>query len=164
MARVSEHIFKLVVDTSGATTAVGDFRGTWNRELGAMGRPGQFGPEARLDALQGKLDRTSMKLMGFGAAGIGAAGLATKAASDWESSWTSVLKTVDAASDAEGNLTAAGEELQAQLREMARETVPIENAHQVLAELAATAGQLGIETDNITGFVERNGFGIQCLD
>lgn len=152
---VSKHTFQLIIDGDAGIRSARAFRQNWDKELGAMGRPGAgMSPEQRLSAIQGGLDAVSTKFLAVGAAGAAGFGLAVKAATDWESSWTSVTKTVNDATDAHGQLTAAGQELQTQLRAMARDTVPLENAHAVLAELAATAGQLGIQTPYIAGFAE----------
>ena len=81
-------------------------------------------------------------LTAFGAASLGALGLATKAAMDWESAFAGVRKTVDA-SEAEFAALEQG------LRGMARE---LPASHQEIAAVAEAAGQLGIETPNILGF------------
>ena len=81
-------------------------------------------------------------LTGFGAAALGALGLATKAAMDWESAWAGVQKTVDGTAP-------QMEALEAGLRGMARE---LPASHQEIAAVAEAAGQLGIATPNILGF------------
>ena len=81
-------------------------------------------------------------LTGFGAATLGALGLATKAAMDWESAWAGVQKTVDGTAP-------QMEALEAGLRGMARE---LPASHQEIAAVAEAAGQLGIETPNILAF------------
>ncbi|HCS2945802.1 TPA: phage tail tape measure protein, partial [Shigella flexneri] len=81
-------------------------------------------------------------LAGFGAATVGALGLATKAAMDWESSWAGVQKTVDGTAP-------QMEALESGLRGLARE-LPV--THQEIAGVAEAAGQLGIATPNIIDF------------
>ena len=81
-------------------------------------------------------------LTGFGAATLGALGLATKAAMDWESAWAGVQKTVDGTAP-------QMEALEAGLRGMARE---LPSSHAEIAAVAEAAGQLGIETPNILAF------------
>ena len=81
-------------------------------------------------------------LTGFGAATVGALGLATKAAMDWESSWAGVQKTVDGTAPQMAALEQG-------LRSMARE---LPASHQEIAAVAEAAGQLGIETPNVLGF------------
>ena len=81
-------------------------------------------------------------LTGFGAATVGALGLATKAAMDWESAWAGVQKTVDGTAP-------QMEALEAGLRGMARE---LPASHAEIAAVAEAAGQLGIATPNVLGF------------
>lgn len=81
-------------------------------------------------------------LTGFGAATVGALGLATKAAMDWESSWAGVQKTVDGTAPQMAALEQG-------LRSMARE---LPASHAEIAAVAEAAGQLGIETPNVLGF------------
>lgn len=73
-------------------------------------------------------------------AGIGIGAL--KAAADWETAMTMVAKTVDAPAS---QLAKLGKEFQS-----ISEEVPV--SANALANLAALAGQLGIETENIVGF------------
>ena len=87
-------------------------------------------------------DQVGGTLTGFGAASVGALGLATKAAMDWESSWAGVQKTVDGTAPQMA-------ELEAGLRGLARE---LPSSHAEIAAVAEAAGQLGIETPNILGF------------
>lgn len=87
-------------------------------------------------------DRIGTTLIGFGVATVGALGLATKAAIDWESAFAGVRKTVDG-SDAE---IAA---LEGELRQLAR-TLPA--SHQQIAAVAEAAGQLGVAREDITAF------------
>ena len=81
-------------------------------------------------------------LTAFGAASLGALGLATKAAMDWESSWAGVQKTVDGTAP-------QMEALESGLRGLARE---LPASHAEIAAVAEAAGQLGIETPNVLGF------------
>lgn len=87
-------------------------------------------------------DQVGGTLTGFGAASVGALGLATKAAMDWESSWAGVQKTVDGTAPQMA-------ELEAGLRGLARE---LPSSHSEIAAVAEAAGQLGIETPNVLGF------------
>lgn len=86
--------------------------------------------------------RAGTTLMGFGAATVGGLALATKAAIDWESAWTGVLKTVDGSS-------AELDAVEASLRQMAR-TLPA--SHTEIAAVAEAAGQLGVQTGNVAAF------------
>lgn len=81
-------------------------------------------------------------LAGFGIAGAAALALTAKAAMDWESAWTGVLKTVDGTAD---ELTA----LEGALRDMALE-LPASSTE--IAKVAETAGQLGVGIDGIESF------------
>lgn len=83
---------------------------------------------------------TSMLKAGAGLT-IGA-GLVTKAAMDWESQWTGVLKTVDGTPAQLGKVEDG-------LRGLAK-TLP--SSHEEIAAVAEAAGQLGIETGNVVGF------------
>lgn len=80
--------------------------------------------------------------LGLGAGLIAGAGLAAKAAMDWESAWTGVQKTVEG-TDAEMASLEQG------LRDMAK-SLPA--THAEIAAVAEAAGQLGIATPNIESF------------
>ena len=81
-------------------------------------------------------------LTAFGAASVGALGLATKAAMDWESAWAGVQKTVEGSPQQMAALEDG-------LRGLARE---LPATHAEIAGVAEAAGQLGIETPNVLGF------------
>lgn len=83
-------------------------------------------------------------LTAFGAVTVGALGLAVKAAIDWETAWTGVLKTVD-------GTPAQLAKVEEGLRGLARE-LPI--SHTELAGVAEAAGQLGIATDDVVSFTK----------
>lgn len=87
-------------------------------------------------------DRVGGAALKAGAVGAGALGLTAKAAIDWESAWTGVLKTVDG-TDAE---MAA---LEGSLRNLAK-TLP--STHSEIAAVAEAAGQLGVAQKDIVGF------------
>jgi TP901 family phage tail tape measure protein len=82
-----------------------------------------------------------------GGAILGIGGLAINAASDWESAFADVEKTVDASAE-------QLEGLEDILRNMATDEVlgSLDNAHTTLAGIAASAGALGVETDAIDEF------------
>ena len=80
-----------------------------------------------------------------GGVGVAVFGAASKAAIDWETAWTGVLKTVNGT---ESEL----EHLQSRLREMARDEIPL--SHGELASIAEQAGQLNIQTSNIDAFTD----------
>lgn len=81
-------------------------------------------------------------LLVFGAAAAGAFTASIKAAIDWETAWTGVVKTVD-------GTTAQMAELETGLRNMTR-ILPA--SHAEIAKVGEVAGQLGIATPNILAF------------
>ncbi|PZR55220.1 phage tail tape measure protein [Xylanimonas oleitrophica] len=87
-------------------------------------------------------DRAGMALSAFGAITTATAGATVKAAVDWESAWTGVLKTVEGTPQ---QLAA----VEAGLRGMARE---LPSSHTEIAAVAEAAGQLGISTGGIVQF------------
>lgn len=89
-------------------------------------------------------DTAGGALTGFGAATLGALGLATKAAMDWESAWAGVTKTVDGTPQQYA-------ELEEQLRGLAT-TLPA--THEEIAGVAEAAGQLGVAREDIASFTE----------
>ena len=84
----------------------------------------------------------TVPLVGLGAGAI-------KAATDFESSFAGIRKTVGDATDDLGNLTPVGERLAAGMRALAKE-IPI-NVNE-LNRIGEAAGQLGIKSENILGF------------
>ncbi|WP_336647520.1 phage tail tape measure protein [Microbacterium sp. MMO-10] len=87
----------------------------------------------------------------LGAAGVAAgtamlagAGLAAKAAVDWQTAWTGVTKTVN-------GTPAQLAELEQSLRGL---TSILPASHEEIAAVAEAAGQLGIETPNVTAFTK----------
>jgi len=78
-------------------------------------------------------------------------GIAIKAATDFESAFAGVVKTVDEAADDTGTLTEKGLELRQMFRDLAKEIpVPVED----LAKIGELAGQLGVPLDQIENFTE----------
>lgn len=72
-----------------------------------------------------------------------------KAASDWESAFAGTKKTVDEVVDANGNVVYSYEQLEGELRNLAKQ---LPATHSEIAGVAEAAGQLGIETENVTSF------------
>jgi TP901 family phage tail tape measure protein len=87
-------------------------------------------------------DRAGRTMTAFGTATLAGLAVAARAAVNWESQWTGVLKTVNG-TDAELGA------LEESLREMAR-TLPA--THEEIAAVAEAAGQLGIQTPNVAAF------------
>lgn len=82
------------------------------------------------------------KMLIAGGAIAAGLGLGVKAAVDWESAWTGVLKTVDGTPQ-QLSMVEDG------LREM---TSVLPASHEEIAAVAEAAGQLGIQTENVVGF------------
>lgn len=80
-----------------------------------------------------------------------AATLSVKAASDFESSFAGIRKTVDGVVASGGGLTDFGKELQQQMRDLSK-TIPI--SVNELNKIGEAAGQLGIKKDSIVQFTE----------
>lgn len=92
-----------------------------------------------------QIERTGKGLMvGLSAPILLASGLFVKAATDWEDAYAGVIDKVEA-TDAQHR------ELSKTIRDMAYDDVPV--AVESLANLAETAGTLGIQREAVTGFV-----------
>jgi TP901 family phage tail tape measure protein len=86
--------------------------------------------------------RIGQAMVGFGVAVAAGLGMAVKAAIDWESAWTGVLKTVEGTPEQLAKVEKG-------LRDLAT-TLP--SSHREIAAVAEAAGQLGIATDDVVGF------------
>lgn len=75
----------------------------------------------------------------------------TKAAIDWESAFAGVKKTSDEVVDSNGNVVYSYDDLEASLRNLAKE---LPSTHSEIAAVAEAAGQLGIQTQYITAFTK----------
>lgn len=112
-----------------------------------------------LENLGGRVQTAGGLISGFGSAltkgvtvplvGIGA--LALSSAMSWESSFAGVMKTNDEIFDSNGKLVYGYEQLESELRNLAR-TIPV--AHEELGNIAENAGQLGIATQDVASFTE----------
>lgn len=108
--------------------------------------------EKQLKSALSGIGNTTSKALGVaaksvaavGAAVVAAGGFAIKAGIEFESAFTGVVKTVNATDEQLAKL-------QDDLRDMAQ-NMPAAAAD--LADIAASAGQLGIQTDNIAGFTK----------
>jgi len=97
----------------------------------------------KMQDIGGKMDKAGSALtVGLTAPIVAAAGYATKAATDFESAFAGVRKTVDAT---EEQLN----ELETGIRDMSKE---LPSSANEIAGVAESAGQLGIQTNNILGF------------
>ena len=75
----------------------------------------------------------------------------TKAAISWESAFAGVKKTSDEVVDSNGNVVYSYDDLEASLRGLAKE---LPSTHSEIAAVAEAAGQLGIQTQDITAFTK----------
>nr|WP_245186842.1 phage tail tape measure protein [Enterococcus larvae] len=80
---------------------------------------------------------------------VGAAALSVKAASDFESAFAGVKKTVDEVVDSNGKAVISYDDLSDGIRDMAK-NLPATAAE--ISEVAESAGQLGIKTENVLSF------------
>lgn len=91
--------------------------------------------------------------LGIGAAAATSAlaigGISVKAAIDFESAWTGVVKTTDGLVDEFGNLNEAGKELQDGFRDLAKE---VPTSVEELMAIGELGGQLGIQKENLLDF------------
>lgn len=72
-----------------------------------------------------------------------------KAASEFDSAFTGVKKTVDEAKDANGKTTISYKDLEGSIRQMAK-TIPATTTE--ISHVAESAGQLGIKTESVMSF------------
>lgn len=89
------------------------------------------------------MSRVGTAALGAGAALTATAGLAIKAANDWQSAWTGVTKTVDGAD--------LGGVLEGQLRGLAQK---LPASHTEIAAVAEAAGQLGVKRQDVASFTK----------
>ena len=89
-------------------------------------------------------NQTANGMVAGGTAIVGALGLSTKAAMDWESTFTGVKKTVD-------GTPAQLARVETGLRGLAK-TLP--STHAEIAGVAEAAGQLGVARDDVVGFTK----------
>lgn len=75
----------------------------------------------------------------------------TAAAISWESAFAGVKKTSDEVMDSNGNVVYSYDDLEASLRNLANE---LPSTHSEIAAVAEAAGQLGIQTDNVSAFTK----------
>lgn len=75
----------------------------------------------------------------------------TKAAIDWESSFAGVMKTSDEVIDANGKVIYSYADLESGLRDLAKQ---LPSTHAEIAQVAETAGQLGIATQDVVSFTK----------
>lgn len=73
------------------------------------------------------------------------------AAISWESAFAGVKKTSDEVVDSNGNVVYSYDDLEASLRNLANE---LPSTHSEIAAVAEAAGQLGIQTENVSAFTK----------
>lgn len=98
-------------------------------------------------SLRGAVESREMQQLGrglaaFGTASVAALGAAAKSAIDWESDWTNVMRRTEGTPQ---QLAALEEGLRGIAREMPA-------THAEIAEVAASASQLGVAVEDIEGF------------
>ncbi len=82
---------------------------------------------------------------------LAGAGAVTKAAVDWESAFAGVKKTNDEVTDSNGKVVYSYADLESGLRDLAKQ---LPSSHSEIAAVAEAAGQLGIQTENVTAFTK----------
>ena len=75
----------------------------------------------------------------------------TAAAISWESAFAGVKKTSDEVVDSNGNVVYSYDDLESSLRNLANE---LPSTHSEIAAVAEAAGQLGIQTENVSAFTK----------
>lgn len=113
-----------------------------NRDLVALEKEIDDEAARRLQQQYDAYDKVGRGMVIAGGAMLVGAGLAAKAAMDWESAWAGVEKTVDGTPE---EMAA----LEGSLRNLAT-TLPA--THEEIAAVAEAAGQLGIAREDITQF------------
>jgi len=97
-----------------------------------------------LERQHAAMTKTGQAATAFGAAVLAGFALATNEAVKWESAWTGVTKTVSGSTEQMG-------ELEGQLRQLAK-TLPA--SHEEIAAVAESAGQLGVQRENVAAFTK----------
>lgn len=119
----------------GATKRLDQFGGKWKDVMRKAADGAKAFSDQAVKMGKGLTQKLTMPIVGLGAAG-------SKAAIDWDTAWVGVKKTVDGTdtqmAELEKSLMGLGSELPSTLTE--------------IAGVAEAAGQLGIETGNITDF------------
>lgn len=95
-----------------------------------------------VDEHRASINDLSNAALGLGAGLVAGAGLAAKAAMDWESAWTGVQKTVDGTDQEMASLEQG-------LRDMAKQ---LPATHAEIAAVAEAAGQLGVGVNDVEDF------------
>lgn len=98
----------------------------------------------KLNDVGTKAENTGKKLMGVSTASGAMLGLSAKAAIDWETAWTGVLKTVEGTPEQLAKIEQG-------IKDLATTT---SSSKEEIASVAESAGQLGIATDDVLEFTE----------
>lgn len=114
------------------------------RDLIALERQLDNDMAAQLQKQHDAMTKTGRGAVIAGGLMVAGAGLAAKAAMDWESAWTGVVKTV-------GGSAESLDLLEGQLRDLAK-TMPV--SHEEIAGVAEAAGQLGVRKEDIADFTK----------
>lgn len=143
--RLATAILELTTDTTGFVRGLDDAQrkaGGFSQAIDAVGAQMQAVGRSMATAGAAMTAGITVPLVAVG-------GGALKAATDFESSFAGIRKTVGDATDQFGNLTSTGRLLETGMRDLARQ-IPL-NVNE-LNRIGEAAGQLGIKSENILGF------------
>lgn len=133
LIETSGELAELTVKTTGTTGAI--YAG--GEKLIATGE--------KMSSIGGSLTKNVTVPLAAVATAVGTAAI------KWESAFAGVLKTNDEVVDSTGKVVYSYDDLENGLRSLAKE---LPATHQEIATVAETAGQLGIQTDNVVGFTK----------
>lgn len=151
----SNESLKLHSQLSKSETAENNLKKALDQTNQELKKQGVYSDE--LKAKLNKMSETGEKISSVGksltmkvtAPIVGAGAASVKAASDFESSFAGVKKTVDEVVDKNGKTIISYNDLEKSIRDMAKE-IPASTSE--INEVAEAAGQLGIQTENVMGF------------
>lgn len=114
---------------------------------------------SKLQEVSGKFAKASEGLnkagnaftLGLTAPIVAGAGLSIKAASDFQSAFAGVMKTVDEVVDSNGKVVISYADLEKGIRDMSKE---LPKSAAEISGVAEAAGQLGIKTESVLSFTE----------
>src|SRR5690606_15127018 len=142
-AEIAEYMAN--VRTAGmATKKLATDVATSQRQIDEAMKRGDRDEADRLRRRKDAYDTVGSGLLAAGTAAVTAAGMAAKAAIDWESAFAGVAKTVD-------GTAAQMEELEGDLRNLA---TSMPTSHEEVAAVAEAAGQLGVAREDVASFTK----------
>ena len=151
----SDQSLKLHGQLARSETAENNLRASLEQTNEELKKQGIYSDE--LKEKLNKMAETGEKISGVGkslslkvtAPIVGAGVASVKAASDFESSFAGVKKTVDEVVDANGKTVISYQDLEKSIRDMSKE---IPASTEEINGVAEAAGQLGIKTENVMSF------------